>query len=61
MFAPDPSMEESVLEYMSLEQKKGSVPKKEKVNSDKNDKWPKLMPERLNELFTKTYLYHRLA
>ena len=53
MFVPYPSMEESVLEYMSQEQKKGSVPKNKKVNSDENDKWPKPMPERLNELFTK--------
>ena len=53
MFAPDLSTEESVLKYMSSEQKRGSVPKNKKVNSDENDKWPELMPERLNELFTK--------
>ena len=53
MFAPDPSTEESVLEYMNLEQTKGSVLENEKVNSDENSKWPQPMPERLNELFTK--------
>ena len=53
MFAPDPSTEESVLEYMNREQTKGSVLKNEKMNLDKNSKWLQPMPERLNELFTK--------
>ena len=53
MFAPDPSTEESVLEYVNQEQSKGSVPKNGKMNSNENSKWPQPMPERLNKSFTK--------
>ena len=53
MFAPDPSTEESVLEYMNRELTKGSVLENEKMNLDENSKWPQPTPERLNELFTK--------